>query len=77
MNAEHFAYWLQGFAEVHGEPPTAEQWAIIKEHLQLLFHKVTGPGIAIPQGQRVRDDWSELQPQCAIGQASVSAQAIC
>jgi hypothetical protein len=41
MTAEQFAYWMQGFVELHGEPPTAEQWAAIKDHLGLVFNKVT------------------------------------
>lgn len=38
-----FAYWLQGYTEICGERPTEAQWAMIKEHLQLVFTKVTGP----------------------------------
>ena len=41
MNAEQFAYWLQGFAELNGGPPNEIQWAMIREHLGLLFNKVT------------------------------------
>jgi len=41
MTTEQFAYWLQGFAEVHGGTPTPEQWDMIKEHLQTCFVKVT------------------------------------
>lgn len=44
MTAEQFAYWLQGYAELTGDqPPSAEQWASIREHLQLVFKKVTPP----------------------------------
>lgn len=42
MNPNDFCYWLQGFAEVNGKTPTEEQWKMIKEHLQLVFKKVTG-----------------------------------
>jgi len=42
MSTEQFAYWLQGFAELHGAPPSAEQWKMIKEHLDTCFVKVTG-----------------------------------
>jgi len=45
MDAQQFAYWLQGFAELNSEPPTREQWDSIKDHLQLVFNKVT-PQIA-------------------------------
>lgn len=41
MTSEQFAYWLQGFAEVHGEPPTKEQWKMIKKHLDTVFFKIT------------------------------------
>jgi hypothetical protein len=41
MDALQFAYWLQGFAELHGQPPTKAQWKVINDHLQLVFQKVT------------------------------------
>lgn len=43
MTPEQFAYWMQGFVELQNsnEPPTEEQWQIIKDHLQLVFKKVT------------------------------------
>jgi hypothetical protein len=41
MTPEQFTYWLQGFAELTVEPPTREQWQLIKEHLQTVFYKVT------------------------------------
>lgn len=41
MNTEQFAYWMQGFVELHGAPPSAQQWDMIKEHLQTCFKKVT------------------------------------
>ena len=43
MEAMQFAYWLQGFAELNDKAPTAEQWKSIREHLQLVFTKVTPP----------------------------------
>lgn len=43
MTPNEFAYWLQGFAELNAEPPTAEQWQSIRDHLALVFHKVTPP----------------------------------
>jgi hypothetical protein len=43
MNAEQFAYWLQGYAELTDGPPSAEQWQMIQEHLALVFNKVTPP----------------------------------
>lgn len=43
MDAQQFAYWLQGFAELNAAPPTAEQWQSIREHLGTVFFKVTPP----------------------------------
>lgn len=37
MTAEQFAYWMQGFAELNAEPPTAEQWKSIREHLATVY----------------------------------------
>lgn len=42
MTAQEFAYWLQGYAELSGDvPPTTSQWLTIKDHLNLVFEKVT------------------------------------
>lgn len=41
MTAEQFAYWLQGYAELNATPPSAEQWQSIRDHLALVFNKVT------------------------------------
>jgi len=41
MTSEQFAYWLQGFSELHPEPPTPEQWQAIRDHLATVFVKVT------------------------------------
>lgn len=41
MTSEQFAYWLQGFVELNGSEPTAEQWQSIKDHLKTVFVKVT------------------------------------
>lgn len=46
MDALNFAYWLNGFSEIHGKPPTKEQWLIIQDHLKLVFNKVTPDRIA-------------------------------
>lgn len=49
MTPEQFVYWLQGFFEIRGvDQPVGglsqKQVAIINEHLQLVFDKVTGGG---------------------------------
>jgi hypothetical protein len=41
MTAENFCFWINGFAELNTEPPTKEQWKLIKEHLDLVFDKKT------------------------------------
>ena len=41
MQPQEFCYWLQGFAELNGSKPTTQQWEMIKEHLNLVFNKVT------------------------------------
>jgi hypothetical protein len=41
MTPSEFTYWLQGFVELNGAPPTQEQWMVIKDHLSLVFNKVT------------------------------------
>lgn len=44
MTPENFAYWLQGFVELtQGQTPNPAQWKAIKEHLDLVFTKVTPP----------------------------------
>ena len=41
MTPEQFCYWLQGRAELNSESPTAEEWAIIRRHLDAVFLNVT------------------------------------
>lgn len=44
MTPQEFAYWLQGFFELSGETKLTEpQVQMIRQHLALVFHKVT-PG---------------------------------
>lgn len=43
MTPEQFTYWMQGFAELNTEPPTAAQWRSMREHLALVFQKRTPP----------------------------------
>lgn len=44
MTPENFAYWLNGFVELtQGQTPCPAQWKAIKEHLDLVFKKVTPP----------------------------------
>ena len=62
MNSELFIYWLQGFVELHGEPPTPEQWQIIKDHLQLVFKKVTPDRRQGVQDQIVTQPFQPFKP---------------
>lgn len=70
MDAQQFAYWLQGYAELHSEPPSAEQWQSIREHLATVFKKVTPP-VGIPTElppskypESLR--WLDTTPRCGI-----------
>lgn len=47
MTAQEFAYWLQGYSEIAGDAPNAEQWQIIQDHLKLVFEKRT-PNYTVP-----------------------------
>lgn len=68
MTPENFCYFLQGFVELNGNPPTPEQWQSIKEHLQLVMNKVTPPvrnvnDIYIDHMQRVSDKFNQEAPE--------------
>lgn len=41
MSPNDFVYWLQGYAEIAQQAPTAGQWKVIQDHLQLVFKKET------------------------------------
>lgn len=42
MEAQAFAYWLQGFAELNGhKAPDQKQWTMIVAHLETVFKKET------------------------------------
>ena len=47
MTPEQFCYWLQGFGELGGTPPTPEQWKSINEHLATVFKKVTPQSVSV------------------------------
>ena len=51
MRSTDFAYWLQGFAELNSKPPTAEQWEIIKNHLNMVFLHELDATIPDPDGK--------------------------
>lgn len=61
MTPENFVYWLQGFAELSGDTPTAEQWQSIRDHLALVLTEKTPlvPAPSLPLGIKL----SELSRQ--------------
>lgn len=65
MTPEQFTYWLQGFTEISGTEPTKEQWQIIKDHLGLVFKKVTPDYNFKPIdniGVQKEPDWMNIPP---------------
>jgi hypothetical protein len=87
MDALQFAYWLQGFAELNGAPPSEEQWQSIRNHLQQVFKKVTpqiggipkfeprdlGPAIA----QRLPPTWAECSSAAGVNDGCGTRVVIC
>jgi len=57
MTSQEFCYWLQGYFEVSGnETLTPEQVKIVKDHLKLVFTKVT-PSYEYPPNHPFKDAW--------------------
>jgi hypothetical protein len=50
MTSRDFCFWVQGFAEVSEDVPTAKQWQIIKKHLAMVFKYEIDPSIPDPSG---------------------------
>jgi hypothetical protein len=63
MTAEQFTYWLQGFIET-ADPKFIDerQTQIIKEHLKLVFNKVT-PSVTIQPSNVFNPYESNPQPK--------------
>lgn len=52
MTSQEFCYWLQGYFELSTSPAiTPEQAKVIKEHLQLVFNKVT-VSVVVPNDEK-------------------------
>jgi len=70
INALNFAYWLQGYFELtdSGQQMSAQQVQIIKDHLDLVFTKVTPNYLPIASiapypfaGDKIQDGWPNGQ----------------
>lgn len=71
MNAENFAYWLNGFVEMNdGAMPTAVQWKAIQDHLALVLKKVTPPVSVQPLTVTPGIDWDEMRRKYLESQPS-------
>lgn len=50
MSPERFCDWLQGFVEISESDTISEkQWLVIKDHLKLVFDKVTPNRNIVPE----------------------------
>lgn len=70
IDAVNFAYWLQGFAELSPDQvPTEAQWKLIKEHLNLVFVKMTTeiePVINSDKSSLLSIDWEKYKNNTGI-----------
>jgi hypothetical protein len=82
MTAEQFTYWLQGYAELNDAPPTPEQWQAIRDHLALVFNKVT-PDFRTTISREYQwpkeavDELGRLKVTCAVPAGGTAARAVC
>lgn len=66
MTEKDFAYWLQGFFEISDAKSLGErETQIIKEHLQLVFTKVTPDHTS--EGEMILDDKKKQKPHKVSG----------
>lgn len=64
MSERDFVYWFKGFIELNGGVPTELQWQQIKDHLDLVFNKVTpNYPLDITTWPIELDHWSGNPPQ--------------
>lgn len=75
MTSDDFTMWLQGFFEIRNsnEGLTPEQVRIIRDHLALVFNKVTPDYPGVPW------DWSKTFPNTTpwIGDNPISVTNVC
>ena len=65
MDSLQFCYWLQGFSELNnGTPPNDMQWKAIRDHLGLVFNKVTPsyPGLGPDWQEKIIKDINKKPP---------------
>lgn len=91
MTPEQFCYWLQGRAELQPDVPLSDaEWKSVREHLQLVFKKVTpalyGPNTSTPVrhpldmiGKQFEYPNPMFEPRttCIAGSAELAKAAIC
>jgi len=78
MTAEQFAYWLQGYAELNAAPPSAEQWQAIRDHLALVFDKITPNWSDQPGMREIRGPSANPYPSFGvIAVQDTSARLVC
>lgn len=82
MTSEQYVYWCQGFVELTGGVhPTPEQWKMIREHLALVFTKVTppleDPKILLADGPPKQLDLLNEGPICGKAQQRKEEPSYC
>ena len=93
MTPEQFAYWLQGFFEISGDYSLDDKKVnIIKDHLKLVFNKVTpdrtefpGGGFGVPNSGQPFPPHTTYKPYkpdinkvyCATGKNILNDDLIC
>ncbi len=62
MTPENFVYWLQGFMEISNTPNLNErETQIIKDHLNLVFNKVTPTYDSITENIKIEEKVKEQE----------------
>lgn len=56
MKSIDFKNWFVGFIELNQTAPTEQQWEVIKEHLSLVFNKVTTRKVYVAPFRDVKEN---------------------